>query len=142
MLQLLPVWNTTICIVRLFQRCFHFQDNTGAIVLVDQGTSQLDRPLNEDWLPNAHTTEVVVLEGALNSHTVVETEKEVTDKFLHENHFENVDHALIKNEMGKNTSQEHELHQNGMDINVKCEVKDEIKIEEHEVYVEDIQDVR
>lgn len=128
---------------------FLFQNNTEAVLLVDLSTSQLDRALNEDCPPYTNTKEVEVLKGyingqetakAVNNSTVVKIEKEMNKEFQHQNY--SVDDPLIKNEMEKDILQEHALHQNGADINVKCEVKDEIKIEEHEICVEDIQDVR
>jgi hypothetical protein len=146
LLQLFTIWNTALYIVPFFL-FFPPQDNAEAIHPVEPGASQVDRSLNED----ANTKEVEVLTGcingqetaqAVNNSTVVKTEKEVNTEFQHQNYFTNVDDTLIKNEMEKNILQEHALHQNGVDINIKCEVKDEIKIEEHEICVEDTQDVR
>ncbi|PNF32602.1 hypothetical protein B7P43_G18095 [Cryptotermes secundus] len=127
---------------------FLFQDNTEAVLLVDLSTSQLDRALTEDCSPYANTKEVEVLKGYMNGRetakavsnsTVVKIEKEMNKELQHQNY--SVDDPLIKNEMEKNISQEHSLHQNDAYVNVKCEVKDEIKIEEHEIFVEDVQDV-
>jgi hypothetical protein len=129
----------------LFYLLFSFQEKIEPVLLVDQGTSQLEQSLNEDCLPYADTKKVEVLKDyinwqgtakAVNNNTVIKTEKDMNKEF------ENVDDPLIKNEMEKHISQEHVLHQNGVDINVKCEVKDEIVIEEHEICVEDTQDVR
>jgi hypothetical protein len=105
--------------------------------------------LNEDCLPNANTKAAEVLKGyingqetakAVNNNTVIKIEKEINKEFQHQNY--SLDDPRVKNETEKNILQEQALHQNDVDINVKCEVKDEIKIEEHEICVEDIQDVR
>lgn len=126
-----------------------FQDNTEVVLPVDPGTSQSDRSLNEDCLPNANTKAAEVLKGyingqetakAVNNNTVIKIEKEINKEFQHQNY--SLDDPRVKNETEKNILQEQALHQNDVDINVKCEVKDEIKIEEHEICVEDIQDVR
>lgn len=122
------------------------QDNTEAVLLVDPVTGKLSRSVNEVCLPNVNAKELLKDERtgkehdhAANTNTSMQIKEEINKEFQDNNYSENLTNIVIKKEAEENIFIEHAPCQNNVDVKVKCEVKDEIMIEEHEIYVEDVQ---
>jgi hypothetical protein len=150
-----PTVNTAALVhfeYRQVLRVFVFlQDNTEAVLLLDPVTGEVSQSVNKVCLQSVTTKKVEALRDkrtgeenvqAVENNAVIKIEEESNNELQHNNSSENMGDIVVKKETEESISQDHALWQKNVNINVKCEVKDEIMIEEHEICLEDVQDVR